>query len=611
MQPVIERLKPYTKRIVFGQTLKFIEVILELLIPLQIAAMVEKAGEGLSNRGILNYVLLCVMFAVCGMLAAFTCQYHASVAAQSFGTVLRNDLFQHILALPEQEIQRISAPSLITRMTSDIQIMQQGLNMFIRLFMRTPFVCLGSIIMVGMINRKILWLFIAAVLIFTAILFFITKAMLPLIKRTQTETDHLTLRLLELLSGIKVIRALVKSKEKGESYHQINQEIMVLMKRLGRISSLLNPLTLLALNMIGISILWVSGGEIRTGNLSSAEIIALINYLTMLLTALIVLSNLVLLYTRVYASALRVAEVLGLERRDGIGVSVKTELTGNLLSGRNPDLISSSAAADLNPPENCLVFENVDFSYPASGKLLFKNFNFVLPYGKSLGIIGPTGSGKSSLACLIERRYELAAGSISLFDRDLSLYSEQELLNLVQIVPQRSFLFSGTLRESLTLGLEDVSEAEIWQALEIAQAKDFVAKDKAGLDQMVARGGLNFSGGQRQRLCIARALLRRPKLLIFDDSSSALDLATDAALQKSLRESPLFKDTIFITISQRVAGVARSDLILLLDNGKCKGYAPHRELLADNALYQEIYNSQIDLSKDDLRRIDSAVKKEG
>lgn len=599
MQPIVTRLKPYTKRIVFGQTLKFIEVILELLIPLLIARMVEKIGIALSVQSISHYLIICVTLAVCGMLAAFICQYHASVAAQSFGTVLRNDVFRHILALSEESVQQIGTSSLTTRITSDIQVMQQGLNMFIRLFMRTPFICLGSIIMVAIINPKIVWLFIAAVLIFSAILYFVTKAMLPLIKGTQTATDRLTLRLLELLTGIKVIRVLVKSREKGRSYERINQEILVLMQKLGRVSSLLNPLTLLALNLIGILILRVSGHEIQLGNLNTAEIIALINYLTMLLTALIVLANLVLLYTRVYASSLRLTEVLNIEKREEQAV-----LSEQISFCQNTGLSSSLATFTAAPPRNSFAFNAVDFSYPASGKKLFKDFDFALPDGKSLGIIGPTGSGKSSIAYLLERRYPVTAGEIKLFDRALSDYSERELLSCLQIVPQKSFLFSGTLRESLTYGLEHVADNEIWQALQIAQASDFVAKNKAGLEQIVARGGLNFSGGQRQRLCIARALLRKPRVLIFDDSSSALDLATDAALQKALRQSEDFQYTIFVNISQRIASVAGADLILLLDNGKLKGFGTHRELLAENVLYQEIYQSQIDLTKEEQELVD-------
>ncbi len=584
MQPVLTRLKKYKKRIFTGQFFKFIEVVLELIVPLLIAKMVNL---GLANQDtgiIVKYASLCLILAFSGMLFAFICQYQASVASQSFGTNLRNDLFAHILTVKEEEISKVGEASLITRMTSDIQVLQQGLAMLVRLVPRTPFICIGSIIMVAFINLRFVPLFILAVLIFSIILFLITKWMLPLIQNLQEHTDKLTGRLLELLTGIRVIRAVVKMQEKEKKYAEHNQTVMKLMQKIGKISSLLNPLTLFALNMISVWLLWLAGGQMQIGTLNSADIIALVNYLTMLLIALIVLANLVLLYTRVYASALRVSAVFELETRQ-----LKAEPKAQHVMVNSP-VVDSKQKETLGSPYS-IVFDHVKFAYPDRAKLLFDDFSFQLERGKNLGIIGRTGSGKSTLAYLLERRYLVQGGRISILGKDIKEYSEAELLQLLHVIPQSAFLFSGTLRESLAMG-KQVQDEEIWEALEIAQAKDFIAKHKKGLEQRVERGGNNFSGGQKQRLCIARALLHHAQIIVFDDAASALDLATDAALQRALRENEKFSQPCFITISQRIATVRRADQILLIDDGQNVGFGTHQELLAGNILYQEIYESQ-------------------
>ncbi|HHT24243.1 MAG TPA: ABC transporter ATP-binding protein [Clostridiaceae bacterium] len=616
IQPVLSRIRPYRKRIAVGQSFKFTEVILELIVPLLIARMVDRGITAGNSNLIIQYTLLSLGLAVCGMLCAYVCQYNASVASQSYGTDLRNDLYLHILHLAEKDINKFGTASLTSRITSDIQTLQQALAMLIRLVPRTPFICIGSLVMVSLINSKFLLLFLLAVLIFILILFIIIKSILPLINRSQRLTDRLIGRLLELLEGVRVIRAVSRSEEKAKQYHWTNEDLKKIMWRIGRLSALLNPLTMLALNLIAVFLLWISAGEIRLGNLHSGEVIALINYLTMLLTALTVLSNLVLLYTRAYASALRVSEIFLTEKR--VRNPLKEEVS-KIVQDNSPDLkqnMNDSAAENYSVNEfinnnlfaknnsessYSISFAKVDFAYPSSSVLLFDNLSFSLPLGKSLGIIGPTGSGKSSLAFLLERRYPIQAGKIELFGRNINSYTEAELLNLIQIVPQSSSLFSGTLRDSLTAGLTGIADDEIWHALTIAQAEDFAAKDKLGLLQQVERGGGNFSGGQKQRLCIARALLHKPKILIFDDSSSALDLATDAALQKALRNDPLFQKLNLITISQRIATVRRSDVILLLNNGQIAGFGTDQELLAENKLYQEIYCSQTEFDNQNLQ----------
>lgn len=578
MKTCINRLKPYHGRIILGQIFKFTEVILELIVPLLIGKMVDL---GISNRDqnlIIKYAFICLGLAILGLCSALVCQYQASVVSQSYGTELRNDLFSHILKMQVKDVSKMGRSSLITRLTSDIQTLQQGVAMLIRLVPRTPFLCIGIIIMVGFINPKFIWAFLLAVLIFVFIIILITRKMLPLIKTSQKQTDGLINRVIELLSGIKIIRAVVKSEEKGKQFYDLNDEIAAIMEKIGFYSALLNPLTLLALNLIGVFILWMSGYQMRIGNLRSGDIIALINYLTMLLTALTVFLNLVLLYTRVFASSARLEEALLTVERPSFDLEESSEPKETSIQ---------------EPFENSIKFTNVNFAFPDSPEFLFENFSFTLPAGKSLSIIGPTGSGKSSLAYILERQYDIQSGAIDILGKEIRQYTETELLNTIQIVPQASYLFSGTLRESLCLGMSDIEDEQIWQALEIAQAADFVKKDVSGLNKVVQRGGSNFSGGQKQRLAIARALLRKTKVIVFDDTSSALDLATDAALQKALRNSPQFKDHCFITITQRISTARRSDLILLLDNGEKVGFGSHQELLENNTLYQEIYDSQI------------------
>lgn len=594
MQLVLDRIKPYRQRMILGQSFKFLEVILELIVPLLIAKLVDQ-GIATSNKNIIiKYTILSLILAVSGMLSAFVCQYQASIVSQSYGTSLRNDLFQHILELSEENVNQFGRASLTTRITSDIQVLQQALAMLVRLVPRTPFICIGSIIMVAFINPRFIILFLIAVLIFTIILFLLTSIIVPLVKKAQEHTDRLANRMLELLSGIRVIRAVERSDEKEKQYHWTNEDLSKLLVKIGRYSSLLNPLTMLALNLIGVVLIWFAGGQVSIGNLQGGDIIALLNYLTMLLIALTVLSNLVLLYSRAYASALRVNEVLASKTR--------------MLDKK--DLSNYQLASKEKPSETILEFCQVDFSYPHSSKLLFQDLSFALPKGKSLSIIGPTGSGKSTLAYLLERRFTLKGGKITIFGKNINEFSEAELLDTVQIVPQTSSLFSGTLRESLTLGLKNVSDVDIWEALSLAQAKDFVSSNHLGLKQRIERGGKNFSGGQRQRLCIARALLHQAKIYIFDDSFSALDLATNAALQKAIKESEQLQDTTFIIISQRISTVRRSDLILLVDNGEKAGLGSHQELLATNLLYQEIYESQTEVRDSELDFLSSEVSYE-
>lgn len=580
MRAVLTRLKPYRKRIILGQSFKFFEVILELTVPMLLAQMVDR-GIASSDRGlILKYILMCLTLAVSGMLAAFICQYQASVASQSYGTELRNELFQKILNLPADTAAAFGPASLQTRLTTDIQILQQGLAMLIRLLPRTPFICIGSIFMVAKLAPRFVWLFLLAVLVFSAILFILIRTLLPLIQASQKATDRLTVRLLELLSGIKVVRALVKSQVKAGQYQEANQEIVSLMKKIGRYSALLNPLTQLVLNFIGLAILWRSFSEIRIGRLAGGELIALINYLAMLLVALLVISNLVLLYSNVIAAGIRVSRVLTSTDRQDREAARQVKI-------HSPTILKQAA--------NSLEVKSLDFTYPASGSYLFKNLSFSLPRGQSLSIIGPTGSGKSTLAFLLEGCYDRQAGQILLFGQDIRSYPESQLLDLVQLVPQTAFLFSGSLRQSLSLGLKGVTDQEIWRALDLAQAQAFISSKAEGLDQRVDRGGQNFSGGQKQRLAIARAILRKPKILIFDDCTGALDAKTSADLYQTLDEAPELQETCLIMVSQRIATARRADLILLLDNGSMMGLGSHSQLLAENSLYQEIYRSQTDL----------------
>lgn len=571
MKNVLQPLKDYKKQLAVGPTFKFIEAILELIVPLLIAKMVDLGVESGDKSIIFRYGGLSLLLAVTGMGCAYICQYNAAIASQGYGTRLRNDLYRKILLLREQDVAKIGVSSLTTRMTSDIQVLQQAVAMLIRLVVRAPFLSIGSLIMVFSINAKLALIFVAVLLLFVLFLWLIMRRLLPMYSQVQQKTDKSVSRILELLNGVRVIRALARDEEKAEQFETTNEELERMIDRVGRTAAIMNPATWLLLNFAAVGVLWLGAYEFRFHGLGAGELIAMINYLGMMLTALSVVANLVILYTRAYACAIRVQKVFDLPSRR---VEAEEDPVGKAFS---PD-----------PDAPIIAFDNVTFTYPGNREPLFENMSFTLPRGKTLGIIGPTGSGKSTLAALLTGRYPLDAGSIRLYGKDIRDMSERELLSTVFHVLQKSRLFKGTVRSNLKLAKPDADETEMYAAIDDAQASEFIQD----LDREVERDGANFSGGQKQRLCIARALLTPAKILIFDDSSSALDYATDARLYQALTTRERYRDRVLVTISQRVETVRRSDLLLLMDNGAIAGFGTHDELLADVPLYQEIYRSQ-------------------
>lgn len=578
MQPVLRFLKPYRKHLVVGPAFKLTEAVLELIVPVLIARMIDQGVARQDSNYIVRYGLICLVLAVTGMGCAYVCQYTAALASQGFGTDLRSQLMKKIMALSQQDIDRFGTSSLITRLTNDVNLLQQAVAMLIRLVVRAPFLSIGGLVMAMLIDWKLSIIFMVVLPLFVLTLYVVMFFSLPLYKKVQQQLDRLTRQALENLTGVRVIRAFSRQADQNRKFSSLSEQLCQTMIKVGRISSALNPATLLILNGATIAVLWFGGFRIESGALTQGEIIAFANYLAQILQAMIVVANLVVLYTRSFASAQRVSEVLATEPSviypEPAAARIKQQLP------------SAPAGGDLR-------FEQISFSYPDASAALFSDLNFEIKTGQMIGIIGPTGAGKSTLARLLQRQYDPTAGAILLAGRDLRSWDEDTLRKQLAFVSQRSVLLSGTIAENLRLGKSGLTAEELWWALHLAQAEAFVRELPDGLDARVDRSGKNFSGGQRQRLAIARALLVRPAVLILDDCTSALDYATDAALRKAMAADPRLRQMTRIIISQRVAAIWQADNILLIDDGQLVGMGRHTDLLRDNNLYQEICQSQL------------------
>lgn len=570
MREVAAFLKPYKRHLVAGPGFKLAEAVLELILPLLIAYMID-AGIERGDSGIIwNYGLLCLVLALTGLGCATICQYSASLASQGYGTDLRNALFTKISGLSQKDLENIGTSSLITRLNSDVNVLQQAVAMLIRLVVRAPFLSIGGFVMAITINFELSLILLITLPLFILIIYLIMSGTIPLYRQIQKVLDDLTRKILESLAGVRVIRAFAQKEAQAGKFRQVNTSLSALLVRTGKIAGLLNPATTLVLNGAVIAVLWFGAAKIETGSLTRGQMIALTNYIGQILLALVVVANLVILYSRAYASARRVEEVL---------------LIKPPTAGRQSEPAESG-------PQDWLVFNDVSFCYPDNSEPLFENISFALPAKSVTGIIGPTGSGKSTLAWLLLQAWEYQKGSIRLAGKEIADYPPSELRQIVSIVPQKSVLLSGTIAENLRLGNPRATDDELWQALETAQAADFVSRMDDGLQSVLTRGGTSLSGGQRQRLAIARSLLRKPQLLILDDSTSALDYQTDAALRQALRENPLYAEMSSLIISQRVNSVRHADTILVLDDGRLTGAGNHEQLLRENRLYQEIWQSQ-------------------
>ena len=560
--------KDYRKQIILGPVFKFFEAVFELILPLLMASLIDN-GLKMNDRGmIIKMGVWMIAMSVIGLVCAIICQYYASVASQGFGTELRNQLIKKINSFSHTELNHFGTDTLITRMTNDINQLQLALAMVIRLLIRAPFLSIGSVVMAFVIDWEVGLFFLALLPIFSVILYFIIKKTIPLYQKVQEKLDRLNATVSQNLSGVRVIRAFSRTATEIDTFNNDTDDLAKNYLRVSNISALLSPATTLIMNVGIICLLTVGGIKVNIGNLQQGQVLALINYMNQMLLALIVVSNLVVIFTRAEASGNRIKEVLATENTI---VDAAEPLT--------PDFHS----------QNMIQFDHVDFRYTPDSGLALQDITFQLKRKTVLGIIGPTGSGKTTLTQLIPRFYDVSAGAISFDEVDVRSWDLDSLRHQISQVPQTSVLFTGTIRENLQWGKQEASDEECWEALRIAQAEDFVRQLPKGLDTKVMENGKNFSGGQKQRLTIARALIAKPELLILDDSLSALDYQTDLNLRKALQTS---LDSTVIIISQRIRSIQEAHTILVMDQGKIVAQGTHEDLLAHSEEYREIVASQ-------------------
>ena len=561
-------LKDYKLQLIIGPVCKLIEAVFELFIPLITADIID---NGIRSND-LDYVLrrgaLMVLLGVLGLASALVCQKSASIASQGFGTKVRNAMFRHINSFSHAELDKIGTPSLITRMTNDVNRLQLAVAMLIRLVIRAPFLVVGALIMAMTIDLKLSLIFFGAAVLIALILFIIMKSSVPYYKRIQKNLDSVSLISRENLSGNRVIRAFGRQSYEIGRFDDSNGELAHTAVTAGRLSALLNPLTYVVAQAAIIAIVWFGSDFVFSGELLPGQIIALVNYMTQILLAMIVVSNLVVIFTNASASAARVNEVF----------ETKPSVTENK---------NDSPSEDERAP--AVEFNNVSFSY--GGGYALKDISFRAERGMTIGIIGGTGSGKSTLVNLIPRFYDAVEGEVLVNGVNVKDYSFKELRGRIGIVPQKAELFSGTIKDNLLWGKRDASDAEINEALKISQSYEFVKKFPEKTDKQISAGGKNLSGGQRQRLTIARAIIAKPEILILDDSASALDFATDAALRRALKEQT--RGMTVLMVSQRVGTVRYADKILVLEGGELVGEGAHNELVKNCSVYREICLSQL------------------
>lgn len=569
MRKLIPYLKNYKKESIIGPLFKLLEAVFELIVPLVTARIID---IGIQNRDIpyiWKMAALLVAFGVMGLLCSLLAQYFAAKAAVGFGTELRHDLFCHIEQLSYAAVDKAGSATLVVRITSDINQVQSGVNLVLRLFLRSPFIVVGAMVMAFTINVKIALIFVVTVPLLALVIYGIMIVTIPLYKKVQKALDQVLVSTRENLAGIRVIRAFCTQKKEQEEFDTKSEILMKLQFLTGRISALLNPMTYIIVNAGIIAVVWYGGGQVYEGLLTQGEVIALVNYMSQILLALVALANLIVSFTKAVASAARLNEVFALRSELVDGECEKAEAKAEAVKVK---------------------MEHVTFCYPGSQEPALEDISFTAKAGETIGIIGGTGSGKTTLVNLIPRFYDVTEGKAEIDGLEISKYRTETLRKQIGVVPQKAVLFSGTIKSNLQMGNEQASEQEMYAALKTAQALEFVEEKPVRLNAPVSEGGKNLSGGQRQRLTIARALVKNPQILILDDSASALDFATDAALRKALSQDTE-NMTVFL-VSQRASSVMHADKILVLDDGKMVGYGNHEELLGECGVYQEICRSQ-------------------
>lgn len=569
MRKLVKYLKKYKKNVILGPIFKLTEAVFELIVPLVMAQIIDVGIANKDSGYIWKMGGVLVLLGVCGLGFALICQYVASVASQGFGTELRRELYHHINTLSHKEVDEFGTPSLITRLTSDINQLQVAVAMLIRLVVRAPFLVIGSTIMAFMIDAKLALIFVLVIPLVAIVMWLVTTRTIPFFKSIQKKLDKTSLITRENLVGARAVRAFSKQEYEQERFKDNAEDIEKAAVRAGKISALLSPVNAIILNLAIVAIIWFGGLSVNVDDLTQGQVIALVNYMNQILLALVVVANLVVIFTKSAACAARVNEVL----------DTKPSIEGKETTKGNVD-----------PSAPAVRFDKVSFSYHDNSEYALEDISFTAGKGQTIGIIGGTGSGKSTLVNLIPRFYDTSKGAVSVCGTDVRNYNLGDLRKKIAVVPQKAVLFSGTIRENMKWGGDNITDEQIWRALKISQAYEFVEKLDKGLDYEILQGGKNLSGGQKQRLTIARAIAADPEILILDDSASALDFATDAKLRTSIKEN-CTNMTVFL-ISQRANTVKNADRIIVLDDGKMVGTGTHKELLQTCTDYCQICLTQ-------------------
>lgn len=572
MYKITNYLKDYKKESIIAPLFKMLEASFELLVPLVMAAIVETGIKNHDNGYILKMGGVLVLLAMVGLACSITAQYFAAKAAVGVGKNVRKDLFEHINRLSYAELDKAGTSTLITRMTNDINQMQSGVNMFLRLFLRSPFIVFGAMIMAFVVDVKAALVFVVAIPALSVVVFGIMLYSIPLYQKVQKALDRVLMTTRENLAGARVIRAFNHQENEKKEYKEQSEALYQIQNFVGKISAIMNPVTYVIVNLAIIAIIWVSGKQVNTGRLEQGEVIALVNYMSQILVELVKLANLIILLTKAMACSKRVGEVFAMEP------SVTEPMTQSLEKTQNA--------------ENKVEFRDVSFAYGDAKEPALSHISFSAKQGETIGIIGGTGCGKTTLVNLIPRFYDATDGKILVDGVDVKDYKFLTLREQIGVVPQKAVLFDGTIADNLRWRKKDATIEEMERAIAIAQAKDVIESKKNGFDEWILQGGKNLSGGQRQRLTIARALVGNPQILILDDSASALDFATDANLRKAIKEETKGM-TVFI-VSQRASTIKQADQILVLDDGEMVGLGTHDELMETCEIYQEIVHSQED-----------------
>nr|WP_296965515.1 ABC transporter ATP-binding protein [uncultured Mediterraneibacter sp.] len=577
MKTLLAYLKGYKKESILAPLFKMLEASFELFVPLVMAAIIDVGIANQDKPYIVKMCFVLIALGIIGLVCSITAQYFAAKAATGVGTGIRHGLFEHIQKFTFTEMDQLGTSTLITRMTSDINQIQSGVNLVLRLFLRSPFIVFGAMIMAFTVDVKAALVFVVTIPLLSLIVFGIMLVTMPMYKKVQADLDQVLLATRENLTGARVIRAFNKEEDETKRFENANQILTDAQKYVGRISGMMNPLTYIIVNGAIIALIYVGAVRVDVGDLTQGQVVALINYMSQILVELVKLANLIISVTKAAACLNRVESVL----------AVKPDMNEGEVRWESN---SSEERLELKNKVPVVEFSHVSLTYKGTSDTSLSDINFCAEKGQTIGIIGGTGSGKSSLVNLIPRFYDATEGTVKINGRDIKEYQTENLREHIGVVLQKAVLFKGSIADNLRWGKEDATEQDMYDALDISQAREFVDTKQGGLEFQIEQGGRNLSGGQKQRMTIARALVRKPEILILDDSASALDFATDAALRKSIKEMKN-QPTVFI-VSQRAASIQYADQIIVLDDGAMAGIGTHEELLKDCPIYQEIYYSQ-------------------